>query len=229
MQALRELNLQEIEQIESISWWHRIPVGRDPQGKILFTPGICHHGPDGDDYASKRFGLPKSFSSLTVADIGGWDGYFAFEAESRGAREVTIFEAPRQEGGNWGGSRGFLCAKELLQSRVDYVLDNLYNLPENRHFDVTLFFGLLYHLKTPILALEKLYRITKGGGYSLIETALAPASWVSEEAPAWIFLQVLMGILAITFTLPFVLFRRRSFLWAIPKCTPSTTMEFAAQ
>jgi tRNA (mo5U34)-methyltransferase len=177
----------ELQEMREICWWHRIPLGKDPLGKTIYTPGEARHGDDEEDYASNRFGLPLDLKGQRVADIGGWDGYFSFEAEKRGAL-VTNFDVGRREGGNWGNVKGFDFAKKILKSGVIYSNTSIYDLtPEKvEPFDITFFFGVLYHLKSPLIALERLFSVTKEGGYSLIETAYDTQT--DEEKPTWSFL-----------------------------------------
>ena len=184
------LTEKQLEEMRSISWWHRIPLGHDLKGNRILTPGICGHGPDNSDYATIRFGLPVDMGGCAVADIGGWDGYFAFEAE-KSAKEITIFDVDEQEGGNWSKGKGFVFAKKILDSCVQYVHASIYDLSLSNGFvpfDVTLFFGVLYHLKAPLIALERLFEMTKENGYSLIETAILQESWGAAHAAAWVFM-----------------------------------------
>lgn len=185
------LTPEQIKEMQSIKWRHRIHIGQNLEGKQIYTPGNCDHGPDGMEYATCRFGLPSDMKNLTVADIGGWDGYFAFEAEKRGASKVTIFDIDEEKGGNWGKTQGFQFAKKILDSQVTYVNASIYDLSLANGFkpyDVTLFYGVLYHLKAPLIALERLFEMTKENGYSLIETALSQETWGAAPASSWVFM-----------------------------------------
>ncbi len=101
-----------------------------------------------------QFPLPEDLRGKSLLDIGAWDGWFSFEMERRGAR-VTAVDCIEQP--------GFLIAKERLQSRVDYRVLDVYELsPENvGRFDIVLFLGVLYHLKHPLLGLERVCALTK--------------------------------------------------------------------
>lgn len=186
----RVMTDQELEEMHSINWWHRIPVGTTTSGERVITPGEVFHGPDGQDWATSRFGLPRTMKGLRVADIGGWDGYFAFEAERRGAESVTIFDVDPERGGNWGGTTGFEFARRMLDSKISYINDGIYEVTPEEYgqFDVTFFFGVLYHLKEPLTALERLFAMTAPGGYSLIETARARPGWMDENIAALVFM-----------------------------------------
>jgi len=97
-----------------------------------------------------------------VLDIGGWDGYFAFEAERRGASRVLATDSYSWDGGGWGTQAGFQLARRVLDSRVgDLKIDVLDLSPERVGvFDLTLFLGVLYHMRHPLLALERVASVT---------------------------------------------------------------------
>src|SRR5581483_12020439 len=80
-------------------------------------------------------------------DIGGWDGWFSFEAERRGAAVTAIdyIEQPH-----------FLELHKKLASKIDYRNLEVYELPDAGlgKFDIVFMLGVLYHLKHPLLALE---------------------------------------------------------------------------
>lgn len=69
------------------------------------------------------------------------------------------------------GKAGFDTAKRLLNSDVDAVVGDFMtiDLDELGTFDVTLFLGVLYHLRHPLHGLERLRKLTSG--VALIETA----------------------------------------------------------
>lgn len=54
-------------------------------------------------------------------------------------------------------------AKEILGSKVEYLDMDVHDIsPENiGRFDIVLFLGVLYHLKYPLMALEKIAEVTK--------------------------------------------------------------------
>lgn len=124
----------------------------------------------------KRLGLPDNLAGKRVLDIGTWDGYYAFEAEKRGAEVVAIdnlerMQKPDEQGVAWQLNKGFESAREILNSKVEFRNMDVYDVsPDNVGlFDITLFLGVLYHLKYPLLALEKVARITKD--LMILETA----------------------------------------------------------
>lgn len=197
----KELSPEDLEAINAVRWWHRIPVGQH-QGKTFYTPGEVMHGPDGSDYATKRFGLPLNLAGKTVLDIGAWDGYFSYEAEKRSAAmvvaaDIALTEAnpTRLEKGNWGANKGFRLAHKLLASKVRFVESSIFRIDEalveaNTQkkpgeaeypltYDVTCCYGVLYHLIEPFLALQKLAAVTRG--VALVETAISKGNSLTME------------------------------------------------
>jgi tRNA (mo5U34)-methyltransferase len=176
--------------MNSIRWWHRILVGTDEQGNDVYTPGEVNHGHNGGDWPTTRFGIPEDCTGLNVIDIGGWDGFFSFEIESRGANRVLIVDTAFENGGNWGETKGFRFAKRILSSKVEFLEGDLAKLTDKDvgQFDLVICYGVLYHMKNPWSAFENLYSVTKPDGRLLVETAISPdKEIVLSKTPAWTF------------------------------------------
>src|ERR1700733_7078748 len=94
------------------------------------------------------FELPIDLRGKRVLDVGAWDGWFSFECERRGAEVVAV---------DCVALDTFHEAKELIGSKVEYLtLDvNEFSARKLGTFDIVLFFGVLYHLRHPLLGLEK--------------------------------------------------------------------------
>lgn len=158
-------------------WYHKIDLG---QG--IVTPGrpfepiweVCARTLEGVDFRGKR-----------VLDVGACDGRWSFEAERRGAAEVVavdLFDYALER---------FLFCRSVLRSRVVPLYNvNVYALADalgrkvapkgapfqgySDRFDVVIFFGVLYHLKDPMLALAQVRSVVKDDGLVLLETAYEP-------------------------------------------------------
>lgn len=129
------------------SWWHSIDLG---QGRI--TPGVHTQEELHDNY--RRFALPENLGGKRVLDMGCWDGFYSFESERRGATVVAV-DCWRPE--------NFFTARAALGSGVEFHELSVYEaMPERLGtFDVVLFLGVLYHLRHPLLALERICELTK--------------------------------------------------------------------
>ncbi|MGH9335920.1 MAG: class I SAM-dependent methyltransferase, partial [Vicinamibacteria bacterium] len=154
---MRELTEREIrEKIATVRhWYHRIEV----------APGITTPGINASGECLELLPLPKDCSGLRALDIGARDGFYSFELERRGADVVAIdYIDPN--------TTGFNVAKELLSSKVSCLVDNVYNLTRDRHgaFDVVLFLGTLYHLRDPLLALDRIWDVSADGAELFVES-----------------------------------------------------------
>ncbi len=129
-----------IEDLQRLGWYHSIelPTGEVVQG-IQTLQQLRHR--------VAQFPIPPDLTGKRVLDIGAWDGWFSFEMERRGARVLAIDNARRTR---------FLKARELLGSKVDYQIADICRVTARDlgRFDIVLFFGVLYHLKHPMRALE---------------------------------------------------------------------------
>jgi tRNA (mo5U34)-methyltransferase len=123
-------------------------------------------------------GLPRDLRGLRILDIGAWHGCFSFECERRGAREVVALTT---EDDAWSG---FSELARITSSRVVRRLPGtVYRLDpgELGQFDLVLFFGVLYHLRYPLLAIDNIRNICRGT--VLIETHTVDHGWLKERRP----------------------------------------------
>ena len=133
--------------VKEIRWFHQIDLGDG-----VVTPGF-DRSPD----KIRLVGIPERLDGLTVLDIGAWDGVVSFECERRGARRVLATDRFAWHNARWSGKRGFLLAREALDSRVEDLDIDVMELSPERvgTFDVVLFLGVLYHLPNPVEALRR--------------------------------------------------------------------------
>lgn len=142
--------------VSALRWYHTIDLGHG-----IVTPGV-----DDSRVRLMRLALPESLAGLSVLDIGAWDGFFSFEAEHRGASRVLAADWYAWRGPGWGtgrGKAGFELAREVLGSRVEDLDIDVMDLAPERvgMFDVVLFLGVLYHLRHPLFALERVASVTR--------------------------------------------------------------------
>ncbi len=133
-----------------IDWWHQIEL---PGGHL--TPG-----PDRSAEKLAALRLPD-LRGKTVLDVGALDGYFSFAAERRGASRVVALDTYMWQ--KPGGKDGFEYARGALGSNVESVEVEVLDIsPETvGRFDVVLFLGVLYHMRHPLLALERIAEVTE--------------------------------------------------------------------
>lgn len=117
--------------------------------------------------------IPEDLTGKTVLDIGAWDGFFSFECERRGASRVLAIDTF-----SWDtyGKDGFLLAHETLKSKVEHLRCAAEDIDVSTlgRFDLVLFLGVFYHLRSPISVLERIRAVT--AGTMICEThALVPA------------------------------------------------------
>jgi len=137
------------QEFEASGWWHSFEL---PDGTII--EGRCNLF--GLKERLANFPVPQDLTGKRVLDIGTWDGWYAFELAKRGADVVAI--------DCWDNPRFYEMRRLLnLEARVEYRLLDVYDIsPETvGRFDVVIFFGVLYHLKHPLLALEKVCSVTR--------------------------------------------------------------------
>jgi tRNA (mo5U34)-methyltransferase len=158
--ARRKRNLRP--QLLEVGWYHSIEL---PNGDViqgLMPPEFLHH-------RMELMPIPGDLSGKRVLDIGAWDGWFSFEAERRGA-SVTALDCIEVE--------NFLKARALMNSRADYQIMDVMEMSPARlgYFDIVFFLGVLYHLKHPLAALEKVCELTR-------ELAIVESFVVSDQNP----------------------------------------------
>jgi tRNA (mo5U34)-methyltransferase len=155
---------------ETLESWIRHKVEAEPYWfqRVELFPG--YFSPGWSDPVTEKlpfFGLPDDLSGMRVLDIGCAEGFFAFEAEKRGAREVIAIDSFPDS------VRRFNIVREARQSNAVAFLANVYDLEPKRlgTFDLVLFYGVFYHLKHPQLALERILSVCSG--QMLFQTATA--------------------------------------------------------
>ncbi|UCH95987.1 MAG: methyltransferase domain-containing protein [Candidatus Aminicenantes bacterium] len=151
------MNREEKEKlIKECNWYHSIEIE-----KGLITPGKLPH------HLLKNFlnglRLPGDLSGLSVLDIGACDGFYSFEAEKRGAKRVVALELFTEH-------HSIKQAVKMLNSNVEVIKGNVYDLSPDIHgtFDIVLFLGVFYHLRYPLLALDRIFPVTRQ--YMTLET-----------------------------------------------------------
>lgn len=123
--------------------------------------GILTH-PEHPEYPECRWQLiehylPKDLTGKTVLDLGCNAGWFAMKMKERGADYVLGVDVSPT------GIEQAKFISEYLGLSVDYKQINIYEFvsKNQRKFDFVLFLGLFYHLRYPLLVLDKMAEITR--------------------------------------------------------------------
>lgn len=182
-------------------WFHSIDLGNG-----CVTPGHKSLGLLNAELASLH--LPD-LKGKSVLDIGAWDGFFSLAAERLGADRVVALDhfvwsidfgqrlvnSPARNRGAleecpevWHpeglpGKRGFDLVRQALGSHVESIAADFMDtdLDALGRFDVVLYLGVLYHMRHPLLALERLAQVT--GRLAIIETEAVATTF--SESRAW--------------------------------------------
>lgn len=143
--------------------------------RFELAPGVMTPGVSPVAWLCDAAGLPADLSGHTVLDIGTTNAGTAFELERRGATRVVAVDI-------FGADHfGVAALTEFLESKVEFVQSTVYELAERfpEPFDLVIFWGVLYHLRHPLLALDNLRAVTSR------EASLETAVFDSELPRRW--------------------------------------------
>lgn len=155
--------------VQETRWYHtlELPGGIVTRGEYDIRPVLS------------RLPMPGDLSGKRCLDIGGRDGFYAFEMERRGATEVVSVDiddpaAVDFPGGKAdsslvqaeldAGNRAFELARQALGSRVERHFASVYELSRERlgRFDFAVIGTLLLHLRDPARALTAIRPLVGG-------------------------------------------------------------------
>lgn len=142
-------------------WYHKIQL---PFG--ITTPGWA-------PLEARAYRIPADLSGKRVLDVGAWDGYWTFEALKRGALQAVAIDdfsdylGKLEQGERRAWETFDLCRDALGHSqlqcpRFDMTVYDATPQLLGGAFDVVFFFGTIYHLRHPMLALDRLSALCQG-------------------------------------------------------------------
>ena len=148
-------------------WFHRIDLG---DGIFTKTESVMGEPVDHprETWEVIQRCLPDDLTGKSVMDVGCNGGFYCVEAKRRGARRVLGVDGQRQH------VRQALFVRKVLGLDLEFRRFSVYDLDPATVgvFDITLALGLVYHLKHLVLALERLYEVTRE--LLIVETAIVP-------------------------------------------------------
>ena len=157
-------------------WFHNLRLGE--HASVQTAP----HHPLGD-FPSNFWqffadALPHDLTGQSVLDIGCNGGFYSFEMKRRGARRVLgvdhdpVYLAQAK------------FAREQLGFDVDFVQGDVYDIDRivaGEQFDYVVFMGVLYHLRHPLYALEKVAGLVRR---RLLFQTMERGSWDTTQFAA---------------------------------------------
>jgi tRNA (mo5U34)-methyltransferase len=148
-------------------WYHTLELAEG-----VVTEGMFDHRAAVDCYL-----VPSDLSGLRCLDVGTMDGFWAFEMERRGAREVLATDVAAVDDLDWPPlwrarieptldetkEARFRLARAALGSSVQRIERSVYELDSDLgEFDLIFCGDLLVHLKDPITAIERMRSVCRG-------------------------------------------------------------------
>ena len=160
----------EVQRLEP--WFHCIDLGDGlvTKSKSAIGEPVEHPRPT---WEKVKVCLPEDLSGKSVLDVGCNAGFYSIEMKRRGAARVVGIDSQRDL------VRQAKFVRQMVGLEIDYRRMSVYDLDprELGQFDITLALGLIYHCKHLVLALEKLFLVTRD--LLILETAIYPP----ERAP----------------------------------------------
>ncbi|MGE5340264.1 MAG: class I SAM-dependent methyltransferase [Candidatus Omnitrophota bacterium] len=101
--------------------------------------------------------IPGGMNSARVLDTGCWDGFYGFEFLKRGAKYLKGIDLRKD-----AIHRANLIKTYFNYTNCKFEIQNIQDIdPAKEGFDITLMYGLLYHLSSPIDVIKKLGDMTR--------------------------------------------------------------------
>jgi tRNA (mo5U34)-methyltransferase len=135
--------------IHQEEWYQSIPLG----------DGTTTAGETGDSERDKieMMDWPDDLSGKSLLDIGCSEGFYSYEFESRGATKILAIDKHPD------ACRKFRLIQELRSSKIEFLESDFYDLDRaviGRH-DYVLFLAVFHHVRHPLLAIDRLYDLTR--------------------------------------------------------------------
>ena len=137
-------------------WFHNLRLGAD--GAIQTAPDHPLGDFPSNFWTFFKHAIPDDLSGASVLDIGCNGGFYSFEMKRRGADRVLGLDHDPA----YLNQATF--ARDQLGLDVEFRQADVYDIDkavDNERFDYVLFMGVLYHLRHPLYALEKVAALVR--------------------------------------------------------------------
>jgi tRNA (mo5U34)-methyltransferase len=177
-------------EVAAREWYHTLEL----------APGVVTPGRLDTRRVVDAVPFPASLAGMRCLDVGTFNGFWAFEMERRGAKEVVAVDVLDPERWDWpvgsdpatiaaigrrqAGGGGFEVAKRALGSSVRRLDRSVYELDERElgRFDLIYLGSLLIHLRDPVRALERVREVC-GGTLIVVDGIDLPLSTLFPRHP----------------------------------------------
>ena len=159
-------------------WFHNLRLGAG--GEVQTAPDHPLGDFPSNFWQFFRNAVPEDLSGQSVLDIGCNAGFYSFEMKRRGAARVLGIDHDPAYLAQARFARDQLGLHDVEFRQLEvYDVDKL-----GEQFDLVIFMGVLYHLRHPLYALEKVAGLVRG---RLLFQTMERGSWevadVAEDYP----------------------------------------------
>lgn len=163
-----------LEDLPSLgSWYHNIDLG---EGYFTNKANVGYN-PEGRWKFIEPF-VPKDLSGKTVLDLGANSGFFSMKMKKRGASHVVCVDPfPIRTKQAEFISKWFDTELEIIQKDA-----TVYCMTTEERFDYVIFLGTFYHLKYPVLVLDRVAEMTKNRMFFQTTMLKSDPSYVPNES-----------------------------------------------
>lgn len=157
-------------------WFHNLRLGQD--AAVQTAPDHPLGDFPSNFWQFFKHAVPHDLSGQSVLDIGCNGGFYSFEMKRRGAARVLGVDH----------DPAYLAqaqfARQKLGLHVEFVQGDVYDIDRivgGEQFDYVVFMGVLYHLRHPLYALEKVAGLVRR---RLLFQTMERGTWDSTEFAA---------------------------------------------
>jgi tRNA (mo5U34)-methyltransferase len=151
----RALTREETGQaVRELGWWHH--HFELPNGVRTGDDSTAGYDP-AERWEPIATHVPDDLAGASVLDVGGNSGYFGLQMLLRGAERCVLVEPVEQ----FAAQARFVYSQFGVDAEIVGEDIHAYCLTRYEHFDYVLLLGVLYHLRYPLVVLDRLAEMTR--------------------------------------------------------------------